>query len=260
MSSRGPAFREEEDAFLQKNYRKHGAPWCAEKLEGRTLGSVRKRAQYLGITRGADVSPPTNDMIDQIIRRAYTGERKTGFVSRCALQVGRTRDWVQKRAMVLGLSTTADTRPWTTEEIEFASARPLVPPHELSKQMRRKGWSRTPRAIAHMRTEGRVDRVDAERFTAQGLADIMGVSVSVVTGWIKRDLLKAERRGTTRTEAQRGDGYVIHESDVAAFMLRHSIYVSLPKLEPNKVWFFDLMSRYARPVSATGRQQSRAAA
>lgn len=252
---RGPSFRQEEDEFLRKHYRAKGGAWCADRLEGRTVQSVRKRAQYLGICHNKAESPPTSNMIDAVITRAYTGERKPGFASRCALQIGRSRDWVIRRALELGLLREDDQRPWTHEEINFASARPLTSPTELSRQMRRRGWRRTPSAIAGMRAVDRIERIDAARFTAQGLAEAFGVNVKTVTQqWIGRDLLKAEKRGWDRGASQGGDGWVIHEADVARFVIQNPALISFGRLEPNKTWFIDLMARYARTVGATGRQ------
>lgn len=254
-------FSKQDDAFIREHYRKRGARFCAEHLPGRTEASIISRARRIKAARPAEgLKRPTNDLIDAAIKRAYTGERHVGFVSRCAAQVGRTRTWVAKRALELGLIQSRDHRAWSEEEIEYAARFPLVSPVDLSKRMRRKGWHRTPAAIAYQRSVGRVGNSTDGFFTAAGLAEAMGVGTSKVTGWIKADLLKAERRGSARTEAQNGDGYVIHEREVARFVLRYPAHVSLTKLEPNKFWFLDLMARYAKPVSVARIQQPREAA
>jgi hypothetical protein len=131
----------------------------------------------------------------------------------------------------------------------------LVTASSISRQMRRRGWHRSPSAVAYMRSTGRVEMVDPHQFTAAGLAAAMGVTTTIVTGWITKGLLLASRRGTARTEAQHGDGYVIHERAVAQFVVQHPGSISLAKLEPNKVWFIDLMARCAAPASTSGRQK-----
>ena len=83
----------------------------------------------------------------------------------------------------------------------------------------------------------------------------MGVSTATITGWIGKGMLRASRRGWNRTEAQHGDGYTIHERDVAAFIVQNTAHVSLAKMEPNKFWLIDLLARCAAPASATGRQK-----
>ncbi|GAN49677.1 hypothetical protein ACXR8U_13905 [Methylobacterium radiotolerans] len=256
MPARGPDYRQEEDDFLRAHYVKRGARWCAERMPGRSVHSLTKRVRVIGVAR-KDVfeKAPTSDWIDAQIRRAYTGERPTGFVTACAKAVGRSRYWVAKRALELGLIKSRDQRPWSDAELEYASKWPLISPVELSRRMRRLGYHRTPGAIAYMRTEGKIATTDDAQFTAAGLAEAMGVMTATVTGWVNKGLLRASRRGWNRTSAQNGDGYIIHERDVAAFIVQHTAYISLAKLEPNKFWLVDLLVRCGAPATATGRQK-----
>jgi hypothetical protein len=230
----GRPYTEQEDAFLHENYKRRGARWCADRLPGRTKQAIYSRARQLKLSR--DVQPirrQSNDFIDAIIRRYYTGERPPGFVNTCSRQVGRDRSWVSHRA-------------WTQAELEYVSGRPLVSLHNLSKRMARKGWRRTPGAIAEIRKTGLVETTDPAQFSAAGLAAAMGVTTKAVTNWIDRGLLKATRRGWEITSPIKGDGYTIHERDVAAFVIRYPAHVSLAKMEPNKFWFLDLLSRHAK--------------
>lgn len=260
MPRPGPTYTEQDDAFLQQNYRRRGAKWCAEKL-GRSADGVGCRAKRLGLARKREeIARPSTDLIDAVIRRYYTGARPWGFVQDCARQVGKEAHWVSRRAVDLGLVQARDQRPWTQAELDFVSARPLIALRDLSRRMARKGWHRTPAALAYIRKTGQVETIDSAQFTAAGLAEAMGTTTTTVMGWVKRDLLKAGRRGWDRSEAQRGDGYIIHEADVAAFVMQYPAHISLAKLEPNKFWFLDLLARYARSVGATGRQAMKVAA
>ena len=261
MPAPGPAYTEQDDAFLRQNYARRGAKWCAARLPGRSADGIYCRAKRMGLSRKkADYVRPSTDLIDAVIRRYYTGERKRGFVKACARQVGRCPAWVSDRAADLGLVQSRDNRPWTQAELDFISQHPLVAIRSLSRQMARRGWKRTPSAIVYIRRTGRVETIDPSRFTAAGLGEAMGVTTNVVMGWIKRSLLVATRRGWDRAEAQKGDGYVIHERDVAAFVLRYPAHVNLAKIEPNKFWFLDLLARHARTLGATGRQAMKEAA
>lgn len=243
----GQPYTEQEDAFLTENYPRRGARWCADRLPGRTKQAIYDRARRLKLSRGAQpVRRQSTDFIDAIIRRYYTGERPRGFVNICSRQVGRDRSWVSRRAVDLGLVKSRDQRPWTQEELEYVSGRPLVSLHNLSKRMARKGWRRTPGAIAEIRKTGLVETTDPAQFSAAGLAAAMGVTTKAVTNWIDRGLLKATRRGWEITSPIKGDGYTIHERDVAAFVIRYPAHVSLAKMEPNKFWFLDLLSRHAK--------------
>lgn len=251
----GHIYSEQDDAFLQENYRRRGAQWCADRLPGRTAEAIYCRANRLNLRRERqEIARPSTEFIDAIIRRYYTGERPWGFVKACARQVGREPHWVSRRAVDLGLAAVREQPRWTQEELDYVSARAMVTPSNLSKRMARKGWRRSASAISNVRKTGLVETADPSQFTAAGLAEAMGTTTKTVTSWIKRDLLKASRRGWDRTETQSGDGYVIHERDVASFVLRFPAHVSLAKLEPNKFWFLDLMSRHAKPFPSMIRR------
>lgn len=241
------AYTNQENAFLQEHYKRRGARWCADRLPGRTKQAIYCQARRLKLSREAQpIKRQSTEFIDAVIRRYYTGERRRGFVGVCARQVGRDRTWVARRAVDLGLIKSRDQRPWTAEEIEYVNGRPLVTPSNLSKRMARKGWRRTPGSIAEMRKTGLVETTDPAQFTAAGLAAAMGVTTKAVTNWISAGLLKASRRGWEITSPLRGDGYLIHEREVAAFVIRYPAHVNLAKLEPNKFWFLDVISRHAK--------------
>ena len=251
----GRTYSEQEDDFLRQHYKRRGARWCADRLPERTEEAIYCRAKRLKLAQDQrDITRRSTDYIDAVIKRFYTGARPCGFVSTCALQVNRSRNWVSRRAVDLGLVKSRDHRAWTPEEIEYVSARPMVSLSNLSKRMALKGWHRTPSAIANIRSTGLVETTDPSQFSAAGLAAAMGVTTQTVINWITRDLLKATRRGWDITSTHRGDGYLIHERDVASFVLRFPAHVSLAKLEPNKFWFLDLMSRHAKPFPSMIRR------
>lgn len=241
------AYTDQENAFLQEHYKRRGARWCADRLPGRTKQAIYCQARRLKLSRGPQpVQRQSTEFIDAIIRRYYTGERRRGFVGVCARQVGRDRSWVSRRAIDLGLVKSRDQRRWTQEELDYVSARPTVSLHNLAKRMARKGWRRSPGAIAEIRKTGLVETVDPAQFSAAGLASAMGVTTKAVTNWIAAGLLKASRRGWEISSPLRGDGYLIHEREVAAFVIRYPAHVNLAKLEPNKFWFLDVLSRHGK--------------
>lgn len=73
----------------------------------------------------------------------------------------------------------------------------------------------------------------------------MGVDAKVVTGWITKGWLKAQRRGTDRTEAQGGDQWWIHRRDVRTFIIQNAAAVDLRKIV-DKEWFVDLLANGGR--------------
>lgn len=256
---RGRSWDAASDAFLTEHYPTHGAAWCAERLPDRTVISIQSRVQALGCRRSwsrSNVAIPTTPIIDDMIKAAYRGERRSGWRNALARRTSRSCTWVSNRAVELGLTVTRDVRPWTQPELDFANANPSVNATVLAKRMRRNGWLRTPTAIARKRIYGgllsasrTVRDEDTDRFNAGQLALCFGVSTTAIIHWIRQGWLIAEASRSCECVASAPNAYVIHAADVAAFALAHPTRVSFTKLEPNKVWFLDLIARFPRAPS-----------
>lgn len=70
-------------------------------------------------------------------------------------------------------------------------------------------------------------------------AEFFGVNVHWVTDKIENDLLKAEKRGTMRTEKQGGDIWFIKEKDIRKFIIENPELIDLRKVE--KFYFIELL-------------------
>ncbi|MGU3387181.1 hypothetical protein ACLBYG_21915 [Methylobacterium sp. D53M] len=168
------------------------------------------------------------------------------------------------RAIELGLTTARDVHPWSQEELDYANANAATTATILAKRMRRKGWHRTASAIARKRVQGGILSVlrtvqdeDPDRFNAEQLAACFGVSANSLVYWIRHGWLIAD---TIRSCKGTGSlvTYVIRAQDVAAFALANPTRVSFTKLEPNKVWFLDLIARFPKlPSREDGTLQRR---
>lgn len=253
-----PEWKTTEDRLLREHFLKRGAKWCSQQLTGRSKDAVYARVRKIGIARKReDLVIQTSPQIDALIRFGYGQDRSHGFRNRLAKRIGRPAWWISQRSIDLGLMPARDNRPWGKEEYAFAESRPLVSAAALSKQMRARGWKRTPVAISNMRHHGLLAKDDPAWFSAAGLAQAMGVDRAVVAKWIKQGWLTAKPRGTSRTEAQGGDTYLIHEREVAAFVVAYVAQISLAKIEPNKAWFVDLMARCAAPAGASSTDRDK---
>ena len=72
------------------------------------------------------------------------------------------------------------------------------------------------------------------------LAMCFGVDVHSVSRWIKEGLLKAQMRGTQRTERQGGDIYYIRDQWIRDFIKENIGLIDIRKVD--KFWFVDVMS------------------
>ena len=96
------------------------------------------------------------------------------------------------------------------------------------------GYSRTVTAI-HLKLKRMRFKHDGSFYSANGLAQALGIDSHAVTRWIKGGHLKAKFRGTARTEQQNGDIYLIHEKDIRRFILEHPTDIDLRKVDATLV-------------------------
>lgn len=78
-----------EVAFLEANYRRMGAAWCAEKL-GRKVTSIYTKAHYMGLPAGSRWTPEEREFME-----AHYPEMGEQW---CADKLGRTRNAVRNKA------------------------------------------------------------------------------------------------------------------------------------------------------------------
>ena len=77
--------------------------------------------------------------------------------------------------------------------------------------------------------------------SAHSLAECLGVDVHFVMRAIKGNRLKAERRGTLRTEIQGGDIWYIKPKDIRYYVLNWLNEIDIRKVD--KYWLVDLIKK-----------------
>lgn len=75
---------------------------------------------------------------------------------------------------------------------------------------------------------------------ANQLSLCFGVDRKTIARWIKNGWLKAQRRGTARTEAQGGDMWFIKDKWVREFIISYVEVVDFRKID--KFWLTDLLA------------------
>jgi hypothetical protein len=181
------------------------------------------------------------DQIDQLIREIYLKHRdvkKRPGIPLLAKKVGIPYWTLKKRARELGLARTKEL-PWSERELEVLARNAWMGDERIRLKLKAAGYARTVTAI-HLKLKRMRFKHDGSFYSANGLAQALGIDSNAVTRWIKSGHLKAKRRGTARTEQQNGDMYLIHEKDVRRFILEHPTDIDLRKVD--QLWFLDLLT------------------
>jgi hypothetical protein len=183
-------------------------------------------------------TPEIDGRIREIYLRLPTTKMRPG-VRKLAEQIGIPHWAVKKRARELGLARTKE-KPWSEPELAILARYAWMSDERIRLKLKSVGYSRTATAI-HLKLKRMHFKCDPEFYSGKGLADALGIDSHVVTRWIKADHLRAQLRGTSRTEQQGGDIYLIREKDVRRFILEYPTEIDLRKVD--QLWFLDLITK-----------------
>lgn len=179
--------------------------------------------------------------IDQRIREIYlyhpSAKSRPG-IRKLADQVGIPHWALKKRARELGLARTKES-PWSEAELAILARYAWMSDEHIRLKLKASGYDRTVTGI-HLKLRRMRFKSDPSFYSGKGLADALGIDSHVVTRWIKAGHLRAQLRGTKRTEQQRGDIYLIREKDVRRFIVEHPTEIDLRKVD--QLWFLDLIT------------------
>lgn len=178
--------------------------------------------------------------IDDVIREAYRKQRAgdRSALGKASHELGWPRDAVCKRGAELGLARVKE-RPWSIAEEDILERFGHMTPSALQRQLAMGGFKRSIGAIQVKLNRNRIKR-NLDGYSACKLADAFGVDVHKVLLWIRRGLLRATRRGTSRAMNQGGDVFWIPRREVKRFVLRAPEEIDLARVE--KIWFLDLLT------------------
>lgn len=179
--------------------------------------------------------------MDDAIRDAYRlfldhGNRKA--IGACALRLQLPKWMVTRRAAILGLARVKEA-VWTNEEVAVLERWGHLTDAVIQRKLKEAGFHRSVNGI-HLKLKRLRIKQNLDGYSATALASAFGVDSHRVTYWVHRNMLKATRRGTERTERQGGDTYWIAHKAVYTFVLSHPDEVDLRKVD--KWWFLDLVT------------------
>jgi hypothetical protein len=152
--------------------------------------------------------------------------------------IGWPRCPVIIRAAELGLARVKE-KDWSLEEIAVLRECAHLGSRAVRLRLKTAGFHRTVMAIVIKRK--RMDLTHcADGVSAFGLSRLAGIDRNGVQRWIGKGWLKAEKRGTIRTEQQGGDSQFIRYEDIQRFIWEHPDEMDLGKVEPR--WFLHLVN------------------
>lgn len=233
-----------EVALIRQLYPADGAAAVAAALPHRSLSSIHGKAQTMGLrapkrapTAGMEFARiyPNDPSIDEGIRRVYTTATRKGEIKEFAAKIGRPAWWVQRRACKLGVTRTVRTRVdrWTDAEMRIVEDHASCMPKVIAQKLRRAGFERTPTAVAVALKRRGIDTSDPDRWTADGLAKLLGVTGTAVRDWIERRGLRATRRSD-----KPGSVWLISRQELRRWVGSHQRFIDLRKVD--QVWFMDI--------------------
>lgn len=245
LAARGYFWTTLEVAVLREHYvQPDGPALCAQLLPHRGQHAVYAKARSLGLrapnigtTTGKRFARkyPVTPEIDRLITTAYTQLRGRGAVKRLALEVGRPKWWVCKRAATLGLGRARLKEPaWSRAEVAIAEEWASCTNASIRRKLAQAGFARTDAAIGVKLKRLQLDRTDPDVWSARDLGSLLGVDGKTVADWVARRGLKAQR------EAWGPNGVLrITRRALRDWLKTHHAYVDLRKVD--QPWFWELL-------------------
>ncbi len=179
--------------------------------------------------------------MDDLVRTAYHQFRAYSnrkAITHCAHKLEMPRWAVLRRGRDLGLARSKE-RSWSEEEVGLLERWGHLTDAVIQRKLKTSGYPRSTNGI-HLKLKRLRIRQNLDGYSAYSLAEAFGVDWHKVGSWIRRNMLRATRRGTDRTEAQGDDSYWITHGAVRDFVFQCPDEIDLAKVE--KIWFLDLVT------------------
>lgn len=196
-----------------------------------TRAKQRQKAQKVNFT------PAMDALIFKLYRENIA---RQGLVKKTALAFGVPRHVISRRAAAIGAYTPLKKEPaWDEKELSILEHNAQLSVEVIKKKLSAAGYQRSIAGI-HLKRKRMRFLKNMDGMSAMTVAEFFGVDSHWVTNKIKQGLLKAEKRGTGRTEKQGGDIYFIKEKDLRRFIVNNPEIIDLRKVE--KFYFIELLA------------------
>ena len=190
---------------------------------------------------------PISAEIDQKIIAAYQNKVGMGSyrkgddpVKKLAAKLRLPRWKISRRAIQLGVIAKQKKEPnWSDKELSLLRKYAHLCPENIQVYLKNSGYIRSVTGIVLKRTRMRYLQ-DLKGQSATTLALCFGVDAKTILRWINKGWLKAERRGTNRTERQGGDMWFIKDKWIRDFICESVAVIDFRKID--KYWLVDLLT------------------
>jgi hypothetical protein len=200
--------------------------------------------------------------MDAAVRAIYAQRQITltdrlSGMSELAARLGLPEWRLKKRAAELGVSRIKE-KGWTEAEVRLLKRWSHLTPGHIAKKFREAGFKRTVVAVTLQRNRMKLKMNSSGFYSANAVANGLGVDGHRVTNWIIQGALKAQRKGTKRKADQGSDHYLIARADLRAFIFANPDAFVLGKVD--QLWFLHVVSNgevaiAGKPTKRNQRQQ-----
>lgn len=176
---------------------------------------------------------------DEMIRKTYLGTTGNGEINALAKRLGVPRWRLSRYAMVKGYVQKAIKAPrWTEEEDAALERYSRYCIAKIVLKMKNDGFNRSATAISiRMRRKKLLSNLDG--YSARQLAECLGIESKGIARLIESKKLRAERRGTARTEDQGGDIWWIKPKYIRKYLIDYIGEIDMRKID--RYWFVDML-------------------
>lgn len=177
---------------------------------------------------------------DERIKAVFLGDTRNGEVKALASWLGIPRWKISRYAIEKGWSQKAfKSPPWTEEEDAALEKYSRYCIEKIAVNMKKDGFNRTCTAIAiRLRRKRILQNLDG--YSAHQLSECLGIDEKSVVRLIDKKLLRAERRGTARTEKQGGDEWWIKPRYIRNFLIDYIGEIDMRKID--RFWLVDMLT------------------
>lgn len=191
------------------------------------------------------ITPEMHEKIKRLYRnkRAKSGDL-TAFCRRHGVPNWKVSRYAQRQGW---MAKTKKEPRWSDRELAILERYAHLCPERIQLKLKTAGFKRSLSGIIVKLKRGRfLQNLNGQ--TARSVALCLGEDEHFVTKAIKDGMLKADRRGTKRTEAQGGDMWFIKDKDLRQFVIDNVHMIDLRKVD--KWWFVDLLTGKGDPSAA----------